>query len=129
MKIYEPSVVRTEYIGAGTKIGAFSDIGIDVEIGCGCNIQAGVYLSNGVKVGDGVFIGPRVTVLNDLYMNGCLQPPRIGNYTRIGGGTIILPNVNIGDNVFICAGALITRDVPDGVKVLPEKGGKRRVVW
>jgi len=38
-------------------------------------------------------------------------------------------DVEIGDNCFICAGAMITKDVPDGMQILPEKGKKERVVW
>lgn len=114
MKIYEPTVNRAKSIGEGTTIGAFCDIGSDVEIGKHCNIQCQVSISNGCKIGNGVFLAPKVTLLNDKYMNGKIQPVEIGDYSRIGGNTIILPNVKIGKNVLIGAGSLITKDVPDG---------------
>jgi len=59
-----------------------------------------------------------VKILNDKYMNGMTQPPRIGRFCRIGGGCIILPDVTIGDNVFIGAGIKVTKDIPDGSMIL-----------
>lgn len=116
--IYQPTVCRAKSIGKDTKIGAFCDIGKDVEIGRGCNIQAHVTIPNGVKIGDGVFIAPNVNIFNDKYMNGLIEPPEIGSYTRIGGATIILPCVRIGSNCFIGAHSIITKDVPDGSTII-----------
>ncbi len=41
------------------------------------------------------------------------QPVYIGSYTWIGGGSIILPGVTIGDNVVIGAGSVVTESIPD----------------
>lgn len=41
------------------------------------------------------------------------MPVRIGSYTWIGGGSIILPGVAIGDNVVIGAGSVVTDSIPD----------------
>jgi len=64
-----------------------------------------------------VFLGPGVRILNDKYINGLCQPPEIGDYSRIGGGVIILPGVKVGRNALIGAGSVITKDVPDGATV------------
>ena len=40
-------------------------------------------------------------------------PVHIGSYTWIGGGSIILPGVTIGDNVVIGAGSVVTESIPD----------------
>lgn len=40
-------------------------------------------------------------------------PVNIGSYTWIGGGSIILPGVSIGDNVVIGAGSVVTESIPD----------------
>ncbi|MCD8186328.1 MAG: maltose O-acetyltransferase, partial [Rikenellaceae bacterium] len=37
---------------------------------------------------------------------------RIGNQVWIGGGSIILPKVTIGDCTVIGAGSVVTRDIP-----------------
>ena len=44
-------------------------------------------------------------------------PIVVGNNVFIGYGGIILPNVKIGNNCVIAAGAIVSRDVPDGVVV------------
>lgn len=41
-----------------------------------------------------------------------IKPIKIGNNVYIGYGTVILPGVNIGDNVVIGACALVSRDIP-----------------
>ncbi|MCC8071474.1 MAG: acyltransferase [Bacteroidales bacterium] len=37
---------------------------------------------------------------------------RIGHHCVIGGRTIILPGVTLGDHVFVGAGSVVTKDVP-----------------
>jgi acetyltransferase-like isoleucine patch superfamily enzyme len=36
----------------------------------------------------------------------------IGSYCFIGCGSIILPNITIGDHVIVAAGSVVTKDVP-----------------
>lgn len=40
-------------------------------------------------------------------------PVNISDYTWIGGGTVILPGVNIGRNVIIGAGSVVTKSIHD----------------
>lgn len=40
---------------------------------------------------------------------------RIGARVWLGGGTIVLPGVTIGDGTTIGAGSVVTKDVPAGV--------------
>lgn len=47
----------------------------------------------------------------DLEITG---PIVIGDYVYIGTGAYIMPNVHIGNNCIIAAGAIVTKDVPDG---------------
>jgi maltose O-acetyltransferase len=42
-------------------------------------------------------------------------PVKIGTYVWIGGGSIILPGVTIGDNTTIGAGSVVTRAIPANV--------------
>ena len=43
------------------------------------------------------------------------KPVKIGDDVWIGGGTIILPGVTIGNNTIIGAGSVVTKDIPDNV--------------
>ncbi len=128
--IYAPSWIHDSVtLGEATKIGAFNNIDAKVIIGKGNNIQTMCTMSEGTQIGNGNFIGPDCHFYNDKYMNSVLGPPIIGNHNRLGGSNIIMPGVVIGDNSFICAGAMITKDVPSGTQILPERGKKERVVW
>jgi acetyltransferase-like isoleucine patch superfamily enzyme len=40
---------------------------------------------------------------------------KIGKLTFIGTNATILPNITIGKNVIVGAGALVTKDLPDNV--------------
>jgi maltose O-acetyltransferase len=42
-------------------------------------------------------------------------PIQIGSSAWIGGGTIVMPGVTIGDNVAIGAGSIVTGDIPSNV--------------
>lgn len=42
-------------------------------------------------------------------------PIHVGSDVWIGGHTVVLPGVNIGNNVVIGAGSVVTSDIPDGV--------------
>lgn len=87
-----------------------------------------------VAIGDRTQIGPGVQILTadhprdpDQRRAGleCGRPIRIGRNVWIGGGAIILPGVTVGDDAIIGAGAVVTRDVPEGVTVA---GNPARVV-
>jgi maltose O-acetyltransferase len=43
------------------------------------------------------------------------RPITIGSDVWVGGGAFILPGVTIGSRSVIGAGAVVTRDVPEGV--------------
>jgi acetyltransferase-like isoleucine patch superfamily enzyme len=100
-------------IGDGSCIGSFCDIGKNVSIGKNCNIQSHVTISNGCSLGDNVFIAPNCSLLNDKYpKSSSLAPSKIRDNVIVGGGTIILPNVIVGENSVIGGGSVVTRDVP-----------------
>lgn len=86
----------------------------NIKIGKGVKIMAHVYLPSQTVIGDMVFIGPGVTLLNALLpmRKAGLAGVTIGNHVVIGGGVTLLPGVSIGDNAFVGAGAVVTKDVP-----------------
>ena len=79
-----------------------------------------------VYIGDYCMIGPNTlitTVGHPLTASGRrmklaqAKPVSIGNDVWIGGNCVILPGINIGNNVIIAAGSVVTKDVPDNTLV------------
>ena len=77
-----------------------------------------------VKFGSNVFIGPNVGIytaehpLDVVPRNKMLEygkPISIGNNVWIGGNTVVLAGVTIGDNAVIGAGSVVTKDIPSNV--------------
>mgnify|MGYP002641808322 CR=1 FL=1 len=57
----------------------------------------------------------QVTIGIDEIKGG--KAPQIGNNVFIGAGAKIIGDITIGNNVIIGAGAIITKSVPDGKTV------------
>lgn len=103
-------------IGAGSIIGSGSILDGGVKIGKNARIQSNNFLPPKIQIGDNVFLGPGVSFANDLYpVSNRLTGTTVKNYAVIGISAIILPGITIGERSVIAAGALVTKDVPDGV--------------
>ena len=105
-------------IGAGSVIGRASSVDVDARIGERVIIQTGVYVTGGSVVEDDVFLGPGVLTTNDDTMTRHprgepLQGPVFRRACRVGGGAVLVPGVLIGEEAFVAAGAVVTRDVGD----------------
>ena len=66
---------------------------------------------------DDAFLGPGVTLTNDHTMGrhpagASLDPPTLRRACRIGGGAVVCPGVEIGEEAFVAAGAVVISDVP-----------------
>ena len=103
-------------IGAGSVVGRGSTVDNDVLIGDHVLIQTLVYVTGGSVVEDRVFLGPGVTTTNDNAMGR--HPPgapldgvTVRRAARIGGGVVLTPGVEIGEEAFVAAGAVVIRDV------------------
>lgn len=103
-------------VGEGTRIGPFVEIQRGCVIGRHVNLQHHSYLANETVVGDFCFIGPGVGTLNDDFPSvrgpHVLRRVVIEDYATIGGGTMILAGVTIGEGAVVGAGSVVTRDVP-----------------
>jgi acetyltransferase-like isoleucine patch superfamily enzyme len=111
-------------IGRNCVLGSYLDIEGEVRIGDFVSLQSGCYLTRGTIIEDEVFCGPRIITMNDKpisYRRSSLtfkrQASRILRAARIGGGSMLCPGVTVGENALVGAGAVVTRDVPDGVIV------------
>lgn len=127
VRIFQPDLVNLYgcVIGDDTKIGAFVEIQAGASIGARCKISSHSFVCEGVAIEDEVFVGHGVMFTNDMYPRAttidgelagpadwsCL-PTRVGRRASIGSGATILPNLTIGENAMVAAGAVVTRDVP-----------------
>lgn len=121
----------------------------------GCNISVGNnFYANfdciildvcNVDIGENVFFAPRVCIytaghpIDAEVRNTGLEfgkPVKIGNDVWVGGSTVINPGVNIGSNVVIGSGSVVTKDIPDNViavgnpcRVLREITEEDKIYW
>jgi acetyltransferase-like isoleucine patch superfamily enzyme len=104
-------------IGAGSVIGRGSVVDNDVRVGVRVKVQTSVYLTAFTLVEDDVFVGPGVTTTNDDTMarhdpQTPLRGAILRRACRVGGGAVLTPGVEVGEESFVAAGAVVTRDVP-----------------
>jgi acetyltransferase-like isoleucine patch superfamily enzyme len=103
-------------VGAATVVGRGSMIDNDVRLGERVRIQSQAYLTAYSVVEDDVFIGPCAMTTNDHTM--ARHPPGerlagavLRRACRIGGGAVLVPGVEVGEEAFVAAGAVVTNDV------------------
>jgi len=104
-------------VGEGSVIGRGSVVDNDVVIGARVRVQSNVYLTAFTIVEDDVFVGPGVTSTNDDTMSrhGSDMPIRgatLRRACRVGGGAVLTPGVEVGEEAFVAAGAVVTNHVP-----------------
>lgn len=99
-------------------IGRGSLVENGVVIGARTRVQANAYITAYSELEEDVFIAPCVVTTNDNFMGrgekrlDLMRGPRIRRGARIGGGAVLLPGVEIGEEAFIGAGAVVLGDVP-----------------
>jgi acetyltransferase-like isoleucine patch superfamily enzyme len=104
-------------VGDDVVIGRGSLVENDTTIGALTKIQADAYITAYSTLEDNVFIAPCVVTTNDNYMgrtekrHALVKGPTIRRGARVGGGAILCPGVEIGEEAFVGAGAVVVRDV------------------
>ncbi len=104
-------------VGDDVVIGRGSLVENDTTIGAMTKIQAEAYITAYSTLEEHVFIAPCVVTTNDNYMgrtekrHAQIKGPTIRRGARIGGGAILCPGVEIGEEAFVGAGAVVTKDV------------------
>ena len=104
-------------IGERTVVGRGSAVDNDVTIGARVKIQTGCYITAFSVIEDDVFVAPGVTLTNDDTMGRHapdfeLRGALLRRACRVGGGAVVTPGVEIGEEAFVAAGAVVVRDVP-----------------
>ena len=105
-------------IGDEVVIGRGALIENDTSVGARTKIQANAYVTAYSVLEDDVFIAPCVITTNDNFMgrterrHALRKGPTVRRGARVGGGAVLLPGIEVGEEAFVGAGALVLRDVP-----------------
>jgi UDP-2-acetamido-3-amino-2,3-dideoxy-glucuronate N-acetyltransferase len=104
-------------LGDDCVLGRGSLIENDTTVGAGTRIQAEAYITAYSTLEEDVFIAPCVVTTNDNFMGRTerrkelMKGPTIRRGARVGGGAVLCPGVDVGEEAFVGAGAVVTRDV------------------
>jgi acetyltransferase-like isoleucine patch superfamily enzyme len=105
-------------VGDDVVLGRGSLIENDTTVGARTKIQAEAYVTAYSTLEEDVFIAPCVVTTNDNFMGRTakrlelMKGPTIRRGARVGGGAILCPGVEVGEEAFVGAGAVVTKDVP-----------------
>src|SRR5262249_19278939 len=111
-------------LGDDVVVGRGSLVENDTTVGRGTRIQADAYITAYSTLEEDVFVAPCVVTTNDNFMGRTerrkelMKGPTIRRGARVGGGAILCPGVEIGEEAFVGAGAVVTKDVPPRVVVV-----------
>ena len=96
----------------------------DTTVGALTKIQAEAYITAYSTLEENVFIAPCVVTTNDNFMgrterrHDLVKGPTVRRGARVGGGAILCPGVEIGEEAFVGAGAVVTKDVAPKMLVI-----------
>ncbi|WP_272509032.1 sugar O-acetyltransferase [Clostridium ganghwense] len=104
----------------------YCDYGYNIKIGENFYANHGCIILdvNEVKIGNNVLLAPGVKISTATHPidpverakgNEYALPIEIGDNVWIGAGAIIVPGVKIGANTVIGAGSVVTKDIPENV--------------
>jgi acetyltransferase-like isoleucine patch superfamily enzyme len=131
----DQSCVRERVVvGDDVVIGRGTLVENDTTIGAMTKIQAEAYITAYSTLEEHVFVAPCVVTTNDNFMgrterrHELIKGPTIRRGARIGGGAILLPGVEIGQEAFVGAGAVVTKDVEPRMLVVGNPARVMRAV-
>jgi acetyltransferase-like isoleucine patch superfamily enzyme len=111
-------------VGDDVVIGRGSLLENDTTVGARTKIQAMAYVTAYSTLEEDVFIAPCVQTSNDNFMgrterrHELRKGPTIRRGARVGVGAVLCPAVEIGEEAFVGAGAVVVTDVAPRVVVV-----------
>jgi UDP-2-acetamido-3-amino-2,3-dideoxy-glucuronate N-acetyltransferase len=111
-------------VGDDVVIGRGSLLENDTTVGARTKIQAMAYVTAYSTLEEDVFIAPCVQTSNDNFMgrterrHELRKGPTIRRGARVGVGAVLCPAVEIGEEAFVGAGAVVVKDVAPRVVVV-----------
>lgn len=101
-------------LGPGAKVGAFVETK-NAEIGAGAKIPHLSYVGD-AEVGDGANVGAGTIFANYEGVTKQKSQTRVGKGAHTGSNSVLVAPVEIGDDAYVAAGAVVRDDVPPGAK-------------
>jgi sugar O-acyltransferase (sialic acid O-acetyltransferase NeuD family) len=101
-------VARSAVVGPGTVVLAGAVINPDARVGQGVIVNTGAIVEHDCEIGDFAHLSPGAA----LGGNVCVAAG-----AHLGVGVSVLPGRRVGRNAVVGAGAVVTRDVPEGTVV------------
>ncbi|MGE0152192.1 MAG: DapH/DapD/GlmU-related protein [Reyranellaceae bacterium] len=116
------SIREESVIGERCVISRYVTINYRSRIGARTKVLDHSWICGEISIGEDVMISGGVLTSNDNTLgrtdfNERMRGPTIEDGAMIGIGARLLPNIRIGRNALVAAGAVVTRDVPDGASV------------
>ncbi|THV42451.1 acyltransferase [Glycomyces buryatensis] len=110
------------YVAAGAYLSGDLELGVDCTINAYTVVRGEITMGDGVRIGahtsiiafNHVFADPDATVINQGI---AAQGITIGDDVWIGSHVVVLDGVKVGSRSVLAAGAVVTRDVPEGAIV------------
>ncbi|MBV8304275.1 MAG: N-acetyltransferase [Acidimicrobiia bacterium] len=143
---------ESDDVGTGTRVWAFAHVLKGAVVGKGCNlgdhtfvedgavvgnnvtVKNGVQVWRGVTLEDDVFVGPNATFTNDRRPRAAMKKDAaqldttlVRRGATVGANATVVCGIEIGEEAFIAAGAVVTHDVP--ARALMAGTPARRVAW
>src|SRR5581483_10279211 len=121
-------------LGDDVVVGRGSLIENDTTVGALTKIQADAYITAYSTLEEQVFVAPCVVTTNDNFMgrterrHELIRGPTIRRGARIGGGAVLCPGIEIGEEAFVGAGAVVVGDVPPRTLVVGNPARRLREV-
>ena len=111
------------FVRGNTKVGDECIVGNQVEL-------ARSTLANGVKISHQAFLGDMIIDKNTIIGAGCVSCnysegkrylSKIGSFSVIGSGSLLVSPVNIGNNVIVGAGSVVLEDISNNTKLIQKR--------
>lgn len=108
--VIHPHVNLGRYNVFGEGLVAYSGLGMTVNISIGnfCTLLS-CGIGHDAKIGDFCTISSCCNIMGGA---------TLGAGTFLGGNSAIAPHVTVGENVYVCLGSMVVKDVPLGMKVM-----------
>ena len=108
--IHPGSVVSpTAKLGVGVAVMAGAVINAEASIGALSIVNTGATVDHDCVIGAAVHIAPQCGLAGNV---------NVRDFSFLGVGTRVIPNIHIGTNVTVGAGAVVISDIDDGMTVV-----------